>query len=454
MHVHSHVGQTPPISRVSQKLHQKKHLNGRNLRGIYLGFDGREFSSSFPCGDLRLWVMRYRNGGFKRTIVTDLYSMEGSGIRPKPVFNSCRWMAFVLTPVFYLVGTSYVIPVTEFDGKFAIYRTPATHGQLHSEIRVFYPNHRQRNVFLVFGIVFPGLCCASFGIASGVLVDQGYTELAEILELVEYTNWTLVYWLVGSIILYYGVKFTLILRAHIITTEARRGLPFAAFGIDNLKSRSPARYLFIVLQITTFAAGSVLLWSGSLNAYQTWDKKSILKSKDVRCYHFLVFMGSIPATLAYFVKLILITVHCYRSKDQGLAKAPGQTVISQKNDGGQSMELLALHLHPNISSFSEATRALERGLYEFATMHYPEDIYQQESKSDGREHLQSKVEIANNWSVTPAINLGPAIEKPTFALASVDIAKGELASTTLMEHAFSKAFLPSHSSSLSPSWIR
>lgn len=36
-------------------------------------------------GFFGLWVLRYRNGSFKRSIVTDLCSMEGSGIRPKAV---------------------------------------------------------------------------------------------------------------------------------------------------------------------------------------------------------------------------------------------------------------------------------------------------------------------------------------------------------------------------------
>ncbi|KAF9991160.1 hypothetical protein BGZ75_004645 [Mortierella antarctica] len=344
--------------------------------------------------------------------------MEGSGVRPKPadcfilfetvacflkplshfillLDNSLTplwfriavdqlywWLAYVITPVCYLVGTSYVIPVTEYEGKFAVYRTPATHGQIHSEVRIFHPTALQRNVFLVIGVVYPGLCCASFGIAAGVLMERGYHNAADILTIIQNVDWELMFWLLGCIIFYYGVKFTLILRAHIITTEARRGLPFAAFGLGNLKSRSPARYLFIVLQLTAFTAGSILLLSGLLNGIETWFKRDLLKSEDVRLYRFLVFMWSAPMTVTYFVKFALITVHCSRNKVPKPANASQQSTTLAPNYGGQSMELLTLHLHPNFSSFSESTLALERGLYELVTMHHPEDKWQEGSTRD------------------------------------------------------------------------
>ncbi|KAG9323935.1 hypothetical protein KVV02_004352 [Mortierella alpina] len=426
-------------------------------------------------GFFGLWVLRYRHGGFKRAIVTDLCSMEGSGIRPKAidcftlfgtaacflkplshillVFGSKdipKWIriaveqsswgvGYILIAVLYLVGSSYFIPVTEFEGKFAVYRTSTAHGHLQSEIRVFYPTPHQKNVFLVSGALFPVFFCAPLGIAAGTLTDQGHYNASDILTVIQNINWALILWFLGFIIIYYGVKFTLILRAHIITTEARRELPLAAFGPSNFKSRSPARYLFIMLQVTAFASSQIFFLSGLLNGIQTWNRRSLLESQDLRWYRFLVFMWSCPAALAYFVKLSLIAIHTHRNTVQVPANAPMAASIAAKDDM-QSLELLTLHLHPNFSSFSEATQALERALFELAMIHPSGNGPQEDPKH--AEDLECEDDGTKVWSTVPALELSSVTGLPFFPSAYLYTTEQDLSLSALEKDESRSQFSP------------
>ncbi|KAF9958947.1 hypothetical protein BGZ70_009044 [Mortierella alpina] len=235
-----------------------------------------------------IWLLYYRNRGFNRKIVTELFTSTGSGIRPKPmdcilffvsiacfvkiganmpllfdVLRDTWWIRIAIEQTYwvfvsfafasYKVGLLYAMPVTTREGIFAVYQPETSYGTKPlPPIHVLAPTTSQRNIMLIIGATYPAIFGAGLGIASGVMHDRGNTRMAYILLLAQYSNWVLILWSMAVMFFYYGLKYTFILRANIIIAETELKAPRAAFGIGNLKSRSPARFLFIQLQITGF----------------------------------------------------------------------------------------------------------------------------------------------------------------------------------------------------------
>ncbi|KAF9573786.1 hypothetical protein EC968_008065 [Mortierella alpina] len=235
-----------------------------------------------------VWLLYYRNRGFNRKIVTELFTSAGSGIRPKPmdcilffvsiacfikiganmpllfdVLRDSWWIRIAIEQTYwifvsfafaaYKVGLLYAMPVTTREGIFAVYQPETSYGTKPlPPIHVLAPTTSQRNIMLAIGATYPAIFGAGLGIASGVMHDRGNVRMAYILLLAQYSNWVLIMWSMAVMFFYYGLKYTFILRANIIIAEAELKAPRAAFGIGNLKSRSPARFLFIQLQITGF----------------------------------------------------------------------------------------------------------------------------------------------------------------------------------------------------------
>ncbi|KAF9282926.1 hypothetical protein BGZ68_005655 [Mortierella alpina] len=247
-----------------------------------------------------IWLLCYRNRGFNRKIVTELFTSAGSGIRPKPmdcivffvsiacfvkigantpllldVLKDSWWIRVAIEQTYwvfvsfafasYKVGLLYAMPVTTREGIFAVYQPETSYGTKPlPPIHVLAPTISQRNIMLAIGATYPAIFGAGLGIASGVMHDRGNARLAYILLLAQYSNWVLILWSMAVMFFYYGLKYTFILRANIIIAEAELKAPRAAFGIGNLKSRSPARFLFIQLQITGFGGCAVTLLAGAL----------------------------------------------------------------------------------------------------------------------------------------------------------------------------------------------
>ncbi|KAG9066767.1 hypothetical protein KI688_012678 [Linnemannia hyalina] len=310
-----------------------------------------------------LWLLAYRNRGFNRKIVTELFNYVGTGLRPKPmdciifftsiacvvkvaanlilvfgVLSDHMWLRIAIEQLFwifvafafsaYFVGLLYAMPVTTREGIFAVYQPEVAYGATPlSPIHVLTPTTVQKNVILAMGLIYPTVFGAGLGIASGALHDNGYEEASKVLLYLQYSNWVLILWAMAAMFFYYGLKYTFILRANIIIAEAALKAPRAAFGIGNLKSRSPARFLFIQLQITGFGGCAVTVLAGSLCMIWVICRDRILEMQEDRWPHVMAVFWTCAIALAFFVFMTLIAAQSIRSRRRNLNE-PSTTTLS------------------------------------------------------------------------------------------------------------------------------
>ncbi|KAF9177276.1 hypothetical protein BGZ50_008946, partial [Haplosporangium sp. Z 11] len=235
----------------------------------------------------------------------------------------------------YFVGLLYAMPVTTRSGIFAVYQPETAYGSKPlSAIHVLTPTTVQKNIILAIGAIYPTIFGAGFGIASGALYDSGHFRTSRILMLCQYSNWVLILWSMAVMFFYYGLKYTFILRANIIIAEAALKAPRAAFGIGNLKSRSPARFLFIQLQITGFGGCAVTVLAGSLCLFWVLFQRQILSMADDRLPHTIAFFWTGAMAVAFFVIMALITTQSVRNRKRGLHE-PSSTSLSTSGGNGQ-----------------------------------------------------------------------------------------------------------------------
>ncbi|KAG9321348.1 hypothetical protein KVV02_001126 [Mortierella alpina] len=304
----------------------------------------------FIAGVFGIWLVSYRNGGFNTKMITGLFTRVVSGIQPKPldcvtfftavacflkipsnlvlVFDRLQdatwlrigleqlyWVIVVVAYTTYFAGVLYAMPVTKCQGIFAVYEPESIVGSVpHSAIHVFYPSTGQKNVFLVAGLFCPVVLGAVPGIVSGLLYDRGHYDTSKTWLKIQYLGWSVMLSIMGSMFLYYGLKYTFILRANIIIAEAELKAPQAAFGIGNLKSRSPARYLFIMLQIVGYGGFAVLHFAGLLTLIWAVWRDGILSMENRAFSRFLAFMWTCAMATAMFTKMALIAVQSVRNR--------------------------------------------------------------------------------------------------------------------------------------------
>ncbi|KAF8936854.1 hypothetical protein BGZ47_009295 [Haplosporangium gracile] len=310
-----------------------------------------------------LWLLAYRNRGFNKKIITELFTYVGTGLRPKPMdciifFTSIAclvkvaanlplvfgvlvdhmWLRVAIEQIYwifvafafsaYFVGLLYAMPVTTREGIFAVYQPEVAFGAIPlPPIHVLTPTTVQKNFILAMGLIYPTVFGAGLGIASGVLHDKGYEEASKVLLYLQYSNWVLILWAMAVMFFYYGLKYTFILRANIIIAEAALRAPRAAFGIGNLKSRSPARFLFIQLQITGFGGCAVTVLAGSLCMIWVIFRDRILEMQEDRWPHVMAVFWTCAIALAFFVCMTLIAAQSIRSRRRNLNE-PSTTTLS------------------------------------------------------------------------------------------------------------------------------
>ncbi|KAF9576957.1 hypothetical protein EC968_000082 [Mortierella alpina] len=266
--------------------------------------------------------------------------------------------------VAYLVGLFYAIPVTECEGMFAVYRSQKTDFSVPMKpIYLLYPTPKQRDAILIISLAIPIVFGIAPGVASAVLEEQGHLDTAQALCTLLNTVWGITELTWACIVLYYGLKFIFILRAHIMVTEARKNLPLVAFGLADLKGASPARYLLIMLQISTGGAFIALLIGGLNGMIWAWLRGTLTKPENERWTHFIAVVWTCAIVQVYFSKLGLIALHCScaereRARSLGAGGTSQEPVIVHNHN---SNERLTLQLRTN-SSWSEASKALERAL--------------------------------------------------------------------------------------------
>ncbi|GJJ75138.1 hypothetical protein EMPS_07496 [Entomortierella parvispora] len=304
-------------------------------------------------GTFCMLLLVYRNRGWNRKVVTELFSMVGTGIRPKPmdciiffvciacfikvpanlilVFDVLRdswWLRVAIEQMYwvmvsfafstYFVGLLYAMPVTTREGIFAVYQPETSYGAKPLRpIHVLTPTTFQKNCMLATGAIYP-LIGAGIGIASGAMHDVNQPDKARILILAQYSNWALIHFSLAVMFFYYGLKYTFILRANIIIAEQALKAPRAAFGIGNLISRSPARFLFIQLQITGFGGSAVMILAGFLCLIWVLFHDKILTMQQPNLPRAMGFFWTCAIAVAYFVIMILITVQSIKNRRRGI----------------------------------------------------------------------------------------------------------------------------------------
>ena len=211
------------------------------------------------------------------------------------------------------------MPVTTREGIFAVYQ-PETSvgGKTLRPIQVMIPSNTTKNIILAIGGLYPTLTGMGFGIISGVLYDRGNYDGSRITMLLQYSNWVLIFWSLAVMFFYYGLKYTFILRANIIIAEAELNAPRSTFGIGNLTSRSPARFLFVQLQIMGFGGSAVTIAGGGGCLAWVIAQQKILSMNSITIPLTGAFFWTTAMTVAFFVLLALVAAQTVRNRRRGL----------------------------------------------------------------------------------------------------------------------------------------
>ncbi|KAF9980425.1 hypothetical protein BGZ75_008473 [Mortierella antarctica] len=124
--------------------------------------------------------------------------------------------------------------------------------------------------------------------------------------------WSGIIFVLVPLLMYYGIKFSRILKVNIIIAETRLGVPRSRFGLSNLNSKSPARYLFIVLQITVFGASLFAMLAALMMVTYGIFKDRLLTAKIGVFTHFYTFAWTSALPFVMIVKLVLVHIQLVR----------------------------------------------------------------------------------------------------------------------------------------------
>ncbi|KAG9321349.1 hypothetical protein KVV02_001127 [Mortierella alpina] len=305
------------------------------------------------------WILSYRNRGMNRRIVTGLFTRVGTGFRPKPldciVFfpvvasllkipanltrignTSHVWLQTALEQLYcntidllrlciivghacYVVGVIYAMPVTTCEGVRATYQ-PDIHEdeRSHRVIHVLYPTPWQRNMILAMSSMLTGVFTVGGGIVSGTLYDQGHYQLSAAIERIRYLLLSIVFGVLATFFMYYVIKHTAILRANILIAEAKLKTNHRAFGLKDLRSASPARFLLIMMQCTGFGGFMILLVAATIALVWAVFSGMILQSESIILHHILAVVMSCGLGPCCLGKMALIHVQSVRNRKRGL----------------------------------------------------------------------------------------------------------------------------------------
>ncbi|CAO3572347.1 unnamed protein product [Mortierella alpina] len=156
------------------------------------------------------------------------------------------------------------------------------------------------------------------GVAVGLSKTYGYEYATESLETFQYCGWWVLAWTGSSIAMYFGQKLTIIIRNYIVVVEAKHGLPARPLGIRGLGSSSSARYLWIMIQITTYGALLVYLLAASLCGLWALRRAEIRRAENELWPHVMAVVWTCANALTFLAKLILVTFHTRYSKVAGM----------------------------------------------------------------------------------------------------------------------------------------
>ncbi|KAF9186529.1 hypothetical protein BGZ49_004174 [Haplosporangium sp. Z 27] len=219
----------------------------------------------------------------------------------------------------FLVGLLYAMPVTTREGIFAVYQPETPFGgKALSPIHVLTPTTTQKNIMLFVGPIYPLFSGVGIGAVAGVYYDRGDMRMYNILMRVQYGNWVAIFYITAATFFYYGLKYTFILRANIILAETALKAPRAAFGIGNIVSRSPARFLFIQLQIMGFGGCAVTSLAGTLCLLWVCLRDKILRMESPRLPHTMSVFWTCAMAIAVLVVSSLTAAQSVKSRKRSM----------------------------------------------------------------------------------------------------------------------------------------
>ncbi|KAF9991167.1 hypothetical protein BGZ75_004652 [Mortierella antarctica] len=294
-----------------------------------------------------LWLLWYRNEGFKRSIITNAYSSFQNITEPQPldflvffttisclmkvigniaqlrdmplwffiIFEQLYWTGITVLVWIYVFGMLNCVPVTEFKGSFAVYR----HEFFAKPVYILHLTSRQRRAFLAICTTTPGIFALGTGVVEGVFDYQGQDHSADVASTVLYLGWCVLFCAKTAVGMYYGIKFTTVLRAYIVTSEAKLGTPSKPFGIKDLTSASAPRYMLVMIEISVFGGAAVFLLAGILCALWALHRSYIRRAEDERWPHLMAVTWTCANAATFLVKLTLLTFHFRRTDVPQLA---------------------------------------------------------------------------------------------------------------------------------------
>ncbi|KAF9950740.1 hypothetical protein BGZ72_007659 [Mortierella alpina] len=295
-----------------------------------------------------IWLIIQRNGGVNRRIFTCLFTKVVNRIQPRPinciimcialcciskpisnlilVFDVLRgslwvrtlleqvyWLTIAIECTMHIVGVLYTIPITKREGHVAIYEPDRVEGcEPQWPVSLIYPSTLLNNLFIINSPFIITILGIGPSLVSALLYDRGDYEAARVWLTVSHIAWSGIIFVLVPLLLYYGIKFSRILKINIIIAETRLGVPPSRFGISNLMSKSPARYLFIVLQITVFGASVFAMLAALMMSSFGIFRDQLLSAKLGLFSHFYTFAWTCVLVFVMIVKLILVHIQLVR----------------------------------------------------------------------------------------------------------------------------------------------
>lgn len=226
---------------------------------------------------------------------------------------SCCRLVIAIECSFHIVGVLYTIPITKREGHIAVYEPDRVEGcEPEWPISLIYPSTLQNNLFIINGPFVITIFGIGPSLLAALLYDRGEYEAAKVWWTVSHFAWSGIIFVLVPLLLYYGIKFSRILKINIVIAETRLGVPRSRFGLSNLNSKSPARYLFIVLQITVFG-GSLFAMLAALMMSSWGIFRDQLLSANLGLFsHAYTLAWTCTLPFVMIVKLILMHIQLVR----------------------------------------------------------------------------------------------------------------------------------------------
>ncbi|KAG9323625.1 hypothetical protein KVV02_000568 [Mortierella alpina] len=266
-----------------------------------------------------IWLIIQRNGGVNKKIFTCLFTKVANRIQPRPIncIIMCIAICCISKPISNLVlvfdvlrGSLWARTLLE---QIYWYRNTSS-----SEVLPVYLNVAEVNRSLPKGVnanTYPFviiICGIGPSLLAALLYDRGEYEASQVWLLVSHMAWSGIIFVLVPLLMYYGIKFSRILKVNIIIAETRLGVPRSRFGLSNLNSKSPARYLFIVLQITVFGASLFAMLAALMMVTYGIFKDQLLTAKIGVFTHFYTFAWTSALPFVMIVKLVLVHIQLVR----------------------------------------------------------------------------------------------------------------------------------------------